>query len=53
MGLRLWEFFQSPLMRCQAQLSIFFGGIGFLSMEDCAPFVFLEELGFSGFVFML
>jgi hypothetical protein len=40
MGPRLWESFQGPLVKHQAQLSISFGGIGFFFMEDCAPFVF-------------
>jgi hypothetical protein len=43
MGLGSWESFQGPLMRCQAQLSLSFGDIGLLSMEDCAPFVFLTN----------
>jgi hypothetical protein len=41
MGLESWESFQRPLMRCQIRLSIYFGGIRFCSMEDCAPFGFL------------
>ncbi len=41
MGPRSWESFQGPLARCQVQLLISFGGIGLLSMEDCAPSVFL------------
>ncbi len=41
MGLGLWESFQGPLMRCQVWLLIFFNGIGLLSIEDCAPCVFL------------
>ncbi len=40
-GPRLWEFFQSPLVGHQAQLPIFFGGIGLFSMEDYAPSIFL------------
>jgi hypothetical protein len=36
MGPRSWEFIQGPLMRQQAQLSIFFGGIDLLSMENYA-----------------
>jgi hypothetical protein len=43
MGLGFWEFFQGPLMRCQAQLPISFGGIGLLSIRDCAPFAFLRR----------
>jgi len=34
-GPRSWESIQGPLMKCQAQLLISFGGIGLLSMEDC------------------
>ncbi len=41
MGLGSWEFIQGPLTGCWAQLPIYFGGISFLSMEDCAPFTFL------------
>jgi hypothetical protein len=41
MGLGSWESFQSPLTRHHAQLSISFGGICFLFMEDYAPFAFL------------
>jgi hypothetical protein len=41
MGPRLWEIFQGLLARHHAQLLISFGGLGFFSMEDCAPFVFL------------
>jgi hypothetical protein len=41
MGLELGESFQGPLVRHQTQLPISFGGIGFLFMDDCAPFVFL------------
>ncbi len=37
MGSKLWEFFQGPLVRHHAPLPIFFSGISFLSMEDCAP----------------
>jgi len=40
-GPGLWEPSQGPLTKCQAWLSISFGGIGFFSMEKCAPFVFL------------
>jgi hypothetical protein len=42
-GLRAWESFQGPLVRSQVQLLISFGGINLHSMEDCAPFVFLES----------
>jgi hypothetical protein len=42
MGPGLWESFQGPLARCQARLLISFGGVGLLSMEDCAPFTFLR-----------
>jgi hypothetical protein len=41
MGLGSWEFFHGPLMKCQIQLSISFGGVGLLSMKDCAPSTFL------------
>ncbi len=41
MGPRLWEFFQGPLARHQAQLPISFSDIGLLSMEDYAPSIFL------------
>jgi hypothetical protein len=41
MGLGLWESFQDPLVRCQTQLLISFGGIGILSMEVYAPSAFL------------
>jgi hypothetical protein len=41
MGLGSWEFIQGPLVGCQALLLISFNGIGFSSMEDCAPFTFL------------
>jgi hypothetical protein len=40
MGPRSWESFQGPLIKHQAQLLISFGGISFICMEDCAPFVF-------------
>jgi len=40
-GSRIVESFQGLLVRCQAQLSISFGGIGFLFMEDYAPSIFL------------
>jgi hypothetical protein len=43
MGLELWEFFQGPLAKCQAQLLLSFGGIGILFMEDCAPSIFLRS----------
>ncbi len=43
MGLGLWESIQGPLVRHQAQLPIFFGGIGLLFMEDCAPSIFLRN----------
>jgi hypothetical protein len=36
MGPRSWESIQGPLMKHQTQLLISFGGIGFLSMENCA-----------------
>jgi hypothetical protein len=36
MGPRSRESIQGPLMRQQAQLSIFFGDINLLSMENCA-----------------
>jgi hypothetical protein len=41
MGPRSWESFRGPLTRRSAQLSISFGGISLLFMEDCAPSVFL------------
>jgi hypothetical protein len=41
MGPRSSEFFQGPLTRRQVRLLTSFGGIGFIFMEDCAPFVFL------------
>jgi len=41
MGLRSSEFIKGPLMGCQAQLLIFFYGIGFLSMRDCVASTFL------------
>jgi hypothetical protein len=41
MGLGWWEFFYHPLARHQVQLPISFGEISLLSMEECAPFVFL------------
>jgi hypothetical protein len=40
-GSRIVEVFSRPLMRCQARLPIFFGGIGLLFMEDCASSTFL------------
>jgi hypothetical protein len=43
MGLGLWEYFQGFLTMHQPQLSISFGGIGLIFMEDCAPFVFLRN----------
>jgi len=43
MGPRSWESFQGPLARHQIRLSISFGGIGLLFMEDYAPFVFLRN----------
>jgi hypothetical protein len=43
MGLKSWEYFQGPLMTRQARLTISFGGIGLLSIEDCAPSVFLKS----------
>jgi hypothetical protein len=41
MGLGSWESFQDPITRRQIRLPISFGGIYFLSMEDCAPSIFL------------
>ncbi len=41
MGLGSWESIQSPLVGRQAQLSIFFGGISLLSMENYVSFVIL------------
>jgi hypothetical protein len=41
MGPRLWEIFQGLLARHHAQLLISFGGLGFFSIEDCAPSAFL------------
>ncbi len=46
MGPRSWEIFQGPLARHHAQLLISFGGISFLSMENCAPSTFFRELNF-------
>jgi hypothetical protein len=43
MGTRLWESIRGPLARCQVRLPISFGGIGILSMEDCAPFNILRS----------
>ncbi len=43
MGSRSWESIQGPLARHQAQLSIFFGGISLLFMEDYAPSTFLAS----------
>jgi hypothetical protein len=43
MGPRWWESFQSPLARRYVELPISFSGIGLLSMEYCAPFVFLRS----------
>jgi hypothetical protein len=43
MGLRLWEFFKSPLARRQARLLISFNGINLLFMEDYAPLAFLRN----------
>jgi hypothetical protein len=43
MGPESWESFQGPLMRHQTQLPISFCGIGFLFIDDCAPFVFLRS----------
>jgi len=53
MGPRSWEIFQGPLARHHAQLLIFFGGISFLSMENCAPSTFFRELNFGGSIFVL
>jgi hypothetical protein len=43
MGPGSWESFQGPLAKCQVRLPISFGGMGLLSMEDCAPYVFLRS----------
>jgi hypothetical protein len=43
MGLGFWESFQGPLVRCQAQLSISFGGISLFSIRDCATFAFVRR----------
>jgi len=43
MGLASWEFIQGPLAGCQTWLSISFGSIGILFMEDCAPSTFLGK----------
>jgi len=51
MGPKSWEFFQGLLVMHQAQLPIFFGGIGLLYGRLC-PIYFFRELGFSGFVFV-
>jgi hypothetical protein len=34
---------QGPLAKCRVRLLISFSIIGLLSMEDCAPFVFLKS----------
>ncbi len=46
MGPGFWEFFQGPLVKRQAWLPIYFGGISLLSMEDCAPSTFLGSWAF-------
>jgi hypothetical protein len=43
MGPVSWEYFQGPLTKGLAQPLISFGGIGLLSMEDCAPSAFLKN----------
>jgi hypothetical protein len=52
MGLGSWESIQGPLVGHQVQLSISFGGISFIFMEDCAPFYFFKELGFKGSIYV-
>jgi hypothetical protein len=51
-GLGAWESFQGPLVRCQVQLLISFGGINLISMENC-PFCFSRVLGSNDSVFVL
>jgi hypothetical protein len=43
MGSGSWESIQGPLVGHQVQLSISFGGISFIFMEDYAPFYFLKS----------
>jgi hypothetical protein len=43
MGPGSWESFRDPSARHEVQLSICFGGICLLSMEDYAPSVFLRN----------
>jgi hypothetical protein len=43
MDLGSWESIQSPLVGHQPRLIISFGGIGLLSMENCALSFFLQS----------
>jgi len=46
------EVYLGPVVGCLAQLPIFTDGINLFSTKDYAPFCFLKELGFNGFVFV-